>query len=167
MLDLYVKVNYCVSNKFWDYHSDKSLSDLRTNHGMIMSKKNYSISELSEEFDITPRTLRYYEDQSLISPKRQGQARIYSTADRARLIWILRGKRVGFSITDIREVLDMHYREGGKAAQCKATISACSERIETLEQQRKDIDETLEDLTRLVDTVTAFMQNNYPHQLEK
>ena len=132
-----------------------------------MIKKNYSISELSEEFDITPRTLRYYEDQSLISPKRQGQSRIYSAADRARLIWILRGKRVGFSITDIREVLDMHYREGGKVAQCKATISACKDRIVTLEQQKKDIDETLEDLTRLIDTVTTFMKETYPTQLEK
>ena len=132
-----------------------------------MIKKNYNISELSEEFDITPRTLRYYEDQSLISPKRQGQSRIYSAADRARLIWILRGKRVGFSITDIREVLDMYYREGGKAAQCKATISACLERIKTLEQQRKDIDETLKDLTGLVDTVSTFMKENYPNQLEK
>ncbi len=127
-----------------------------------MTKKTYSISELSEEFGITPRTLRYYEDQALISPKREGQARIYSSADRARLIWILRGKRVGFTITDIREVLDIHYREGGKEEQCRVTISACKERIKSLKQQKKDIDETLEELNSLVDTVTAFMEENYP-----
>ncbi len=127
-----------------------------------MTKRTYSISELSEEFGITPRTLRYYEDQALISPKRVGQARIYSTADRARLIWILRGKRVGFTITDIREVLDIHYREGGKEEQCRVTISACKERIKSLEQQKKDIDETMEELNSLVDAVTAFMEENYP-----
>lgn len=130
-------------------------------------KKQYSISELSEEFGITPRTLRYYEDQALLSPRRDGQARIYSAADRARLIWILRGKRVGFSITDIREVLDMHYREGGKAEQCRVTISACEERIKNLERQKQDIDETLKDLNRLVRTVTTFMEENYPEQMEK
>jgi len=127
-----------------------------------MTKTTYSISELSEEFGITPRTLRFYEDESLIAPKREGQTRIYSTGDRARLIWILRGKRVGFSITDIREVLNMHYGEGGKAEQCRVTISACNNRIQILKQQKKDIDETLEELTNLVETVTTFMAENYP-----
>ncbi len=127
-----------------------------------MTKRTYSISELSEEFGITPRTLRYYEDESLITPKREGQARIYSTSDRARLIWILRGKRVGFSITDIREVLNMHYGEGGKEEQCRVTIAACKNRIKNLEQQKKDIDETLEELSSLVDTMTIFMAENYP-----
>lgn len=127
-----------------------------------MTKKAYSISELSEEFGITPRTLRYYEDQHLLSPRRVGQSRIYSAADRARLIWILRGKRVGFSITDIREVLDMYYQDGGKAEQCRVTITACKSRIESLQQQKKDIDETLEELNHIVQTVTTFMTENYP-----
>ena len=131
-----------------------------------MTKKTYSISELSEEFSITPRTLRYYEDKALISPKRQGQTRIYSTADRARLIWILRGKRVGFSITDIREVLDMYYREGGRAEQCRLTISACKDRVKNLEQQRKDIDETMKDLNGLIEAVTIYMEENYPNKME-
>ena len=131
-----------------------------------MTKQTYSISELSEEFGITPRTLRYYEDKALIFPERQGQARIYSTADRARLKWILRGKRVGFSIIDIREVLDMHYREGGREEQCQMTISACQDRIKNLGQQKKDIDETMEELSSLVQTLTTYMEENYPHKME-
>ncbi len=132
-----------------------------------MTKKTYSISELSEEFGITPRTLRFYEDKKLISPKREGQTRIYSTSDRARLVWILRGKRVGFSITDIGEVLNMYYQEGGKLEQCRVTVNACKERIETLEQQKKDIDETMKDLNGIVDVISAFIEENYPNEVEK
>lgn len=132
-----------------------------------MTKKNYSISELSEEFGITPRTLRYYEDQDLISPDRQGQTRIYSAADRARLVWILRGKRVGFSITEISEVLDLYHAEGGKEEQCRITITACKDRITSLTAQRKDIDDTIEELNRLIQTVGAHLEEHYPPQSEK
>ncbi|MFC7047756.1 MerR family transcriptional regulator [Emcibacter nanhaiensis] len=124
---------------------------------MNKKKPTYSISELSEEFGITPRTLRFYEDQKLISPKREGQSRIYSTADRARLAWIMRGKRVGFSIADMAEVLDLYYEEGGKIKQGQITLDACRERIETLEQQKKDIDETIEELKNIIESVEDWM----------
>jgi DNA-binding transcriptional MerR regulator len=124
---------------------------------MNNKKPTYSISELSEEFGITPRTLRFYEDQKLISPKREGQTRIYSTADRARLAWILRGKRVGFSIADMAEVLDLYYEEGGKIKQGQITLDACRERIEALEQQKKDIDETIEELKNIIESVEDWM----------
>jgi len=116
-----------------------------------MTGKTYSISELSEEFDITPRTLRFYEDQNLITPARQGQTRIYSRKDRARLAWILRGKRVGFSIADMGKLLDLYYLEGGKAKQREVGLQNCRERITILERQKKDIDETIKELKDIIE----------------
>lgn len=115
-----------------------------------MTEKTYNISELSEEFGITPRTLRYYEDQKLIAPTRRGQTRIYSKKDRARLAWILRGKRVGFSIADMGKHLDLYYLEDGKAMQREIGLQSCRERIEILEQQKKDIDETITELSEII-----------------
>src|SRR5258708_33337343 len=68
----------------------------------------YSIAELSREFAITPRTIRFYEDEGLIKPRRQGMTRLYTSGDRTRLSWILRGKRLGFSLAEIRELLDLY-----------------------------------------------------------
>ena len=116
-----------------------------------MTEKTYSISELSEEFGITPRTLRFYEDQKLIAPTRRGQTRIYSKKDRARLSWILRGKRVGFTISEMGKLLDLYYLEGGKAIQREIGLQNCHERIKTLERQKQDIDETLEELNDIIE----------------
>lgn len=116
-----------------------------------MTEKTYSISELSEEFSITPRTLRYYEDQKLIAPTRKGQTRIYSKKDRARLAWILRGKRVGFTISDMGKLLDLYYLEGGKAKQRELGLENCRSRIKKLERQKQDIDETLKELNEIID----------------
>ncbi len=70
--------------------------------------KSYTITDLCEEFSVTPRALRFYEDEGLISPRRQGLSRVYGWRDRARLAWILRGKRVGFSLAEIREMIDLY-----------------------------------------------------------
>lgn len=131
-----------------------------------MTSKTYSISELSEEFAITPRTLRFYEVRKLITPQRRGQTRIYSTADRARLAWILRGKRVGFSLSDIGEVLDLYYQEGGKKKQGLITLEACTKRIESLEQQKQDIDETITELKDLVRSINSWMKIDTPEKME-
>jgi DNA-binding transcriptional MerR regulator len=72
------------------------------------NRDSFTISDLSSEFDVTARALRFYEDQGLISPERMGLARIYSKRDRARLAWILRAKRVGFSLAEIREMIDLY-----------------------------------------------------------
>ena len=72
------------------------------------SQRIYSIAELSREFAITPRTIRFYEDEGLIKPRRQGMTRLYSAGDRTRLGWILRGKRLGFALAEIRELLDLY-----------------------------------------------------------
>jgi DNA-binding transcriptional MerR regulator len=108
--------------------------------------RTYSISELSEEFGITPRAIRFYEDEELIKPTRQGQTRIYAARDRARLALILRGKRVGFSLTEIKEMLDLYDINDGQATQLSYSIKKFDERINALERQRADIEQALTEL---------------------
>ena len=107
----------------------------------------YTISDLSAEFGVTARALRFYEDEGLIAPERRGTARIYSKADRARLAWILRGKRVGFSLGDIRELLDLYDPGDDRRRQREATVDRCRARIASLEAQKRDIDAAIAELT--------------------
>jgi len=113
-------------------------------------REEFSISELCEEFGVTPRALRFYEDEKLIAPRRQGLARIYSHRDRARLAWILRGKRVGFSLADIREMIDLYDAGDGRRTQREFTVAKCRERIDLLQSQRNDIDEAIAELVSFV-----------------
>ncbi|SEQ48531.1 MerR family transcriptional regulator [Sphingobium sp. YR768] len=116
-------------------------------------RQSYSITDLSEEFGVTARALRFYEDEGLISPERQGLARIYSRRDRARLAWILRGKRVGFSLTEIREMIDLYDADEAHEAQRRVTVDKCKARIDLLTRQKDDIDAAIAELASFVSAI--------------
>ena len=125
-------------------------------------REHFSISDLSAEFGITPRALRFYEDEGLISPERRGLARIYSQRDRARLAWILRGKRVGFSLADIRQMIDLYDLGDGRRAQRAITIERCRERIATLQAQRTDIDAAILELEEFIGVIETSNPTLHP-----
>ncbi|WP_281300529.1 MerR family DNA-binding transcriptional regulator [Iodidimonas sp. MBR-14] len=124
-----------------------------------MASATYSIATLSREFDITPRALRFYEDQGLISPRREGQTRIYSSTDRARIAWILRGKRVGFSLAEIAEMLDLYSLGDDRSAQRRVTLDKCRTRLSDLRAQRADIDQMINELTAFTDLIRDLIDH--------
>ena len=120
--------------------------DIAHKDGHKDSHRTYSIRQLSKEFDVTARALRFYEDKGLISPERKGQTRLYSARDRARLQLILRGKRLGFSLIEIHEILDLYTPKDHGASQMKATLVKYRKQIDTLRRQREDIDAAIQDM---------------------
>ena len=113
-------------------------------------RQHYTITDLSEEFGVTARALRFYEDEGLSAPERQGLARIYSRRDRARLAWILRGKRVGFGLAEIREMIDLYDADEEHEEQRRVTVAKCKARIELLTRQKDDIDAAIAELSGFV-----------------
>ncbi|GAA0741083.1 MerR family DNA-binding transcriptional regulator [Sphingomonas sp. ABOLD] len=115
----------------------------------------FSISDLCAEFGVTPRALRFYEDEGLIAPERRGTQRIYTHRDRARLAWILRGKRVGFSLGEIKEMIDLYDLGDGRRVQRQVTLERCMDRIRHLEAQKRDIDAHIAELAQFVDLIRS------------
>jgi DNA-binding transcriptional MerR regulator len=126
--------------------------------------RTYSIRQLTKEMGVTSRTLRHYEDEGLLAPERQGQSRIYSPRDRARLVLILRGRRVGFSLAEMREILDLYNSEDHGVAQFQHSRKKFAERIVALEAQRKDIDESIAELKLAVTKADNFLAEHKAEQ---
>ena len=108
--------------------------------------KYYSITELTREFGISTRTLRFYEDEGLIHPERRGRTRLFRPADRHLIKEILRGRRIGFTIADIREIIQVYKDPPGEMGQLQLLIKRVEEKREDLRQKRKDIEDTLSEL---------------------
>jgi DNA-binding transcriptional MerR regulator len=116
-----------------------------------LQRTRFTISDLTAEFGITARALRFYEEEGLISPTRQGLNRIYSKRDRARLAWIVRAKNVGFSLVEIRELIDLYDLGDGRVTQKARTIERCREQVAKLSKQRDDIEAAIAELTGFID----------------
>jgi len=122
--------------------------------------QTYSISELSEQFDITARTIRFYEDQGLISPRREGTRRIYEERDRVRMKLILRAKRLGFTLSEIRETLDLYdSASGGEKAQGKFVLEVINHHRAILLQQQNDILDVLQDMKNVEQRILNKMKS--------
>ena len=109
-----------------------------------------SIRAMCDMFDVTPRTLRFYEQKELLFPIRDGQKRLFTRRDRARLKLILRGKRFGVSLEDIRQLLDLYDMDGQKDVQLARTLDLARRRLAEMQQQRAEIDQAIEELTQQI-----------------
>ena len=125
---------------------------------MTNDKVTYTIGDLAREFGVTLRALRFYEDKGLLSPRRQGLNRLYSRRDRARLKLVLLGKRMGFSLVEIRELLDLYDAKGGKMKQLRVALDKFESQLELLREQQRDIERAIEELTRVRDETETLLR---------
>ncbi|MEZ5952814.1 MAG: MerR family DNA-binding transcriptional regulator [Hyphomonas sp.] len=135
-------------------HASISAADSRT----------YTISELAREFGVTPRALRFYEDKDMLHPARDGMMRVYSNRDRARLTIIVRLKRLGLPLADIREILDLYAMNDGKRAQTKMMLQKFQKQVKELEVQREDIDTALGELRKGIVWLEGLISQNGPSE---
>jgi len=119
--------------------------------------RTYSITELCREFNVTPRTLRFYEQKGLLHPTRRGWTRIFNYRDRARLQLILRGKKVGFALEEIKEMLDLYNLRDGQLTQLRIASTKMRERLEALRKQRVELEDAIGDLERTVVLVDGML----------
>jgi DNA-binding transcriptional MerR regulator len=119
-----------------------------------------TIREMCEAYDVTPRTLRFYEAKELLSPIRIGTRRLFTKTDRARLTLILRGKRFGFSLEDIRQLLGMYDRNGSNAAQLQRTLELGQDRLNQMEQQRAELDVAINELKDQIALTAEMLRGN-------
>lgn len=115
-----------------------------------MTQEFWTIREMCDQFDITPRTLRFYESKELLFPKRQGQKRLFTKKCRGRLKLILRGKRFGFSLEDIRQLLEMYDMGDQQQTQLLRTYELATDKLTDLKNQRDEIEETIKELQQQI-----------------
>ncbi len=130
------------------------------------SDRTFTIRQLCREFGVTPRALRFYEDKGLLSPSRNGLNRIYSPRDRARVLLILRGKRVGFSLAEIREMLDLYDEDEIHATQMAASVTKFRKRIVELEAQRVEIQLAIDGLKTALTAIESRLGEVRPDLLK-
>lgn len=128
-------------------------------------ERAFSIRQLCLEFKCTPRALRFYEDKGLLAPARQGLNRVYSYKDRARLVLILRGKRVGLALAEIREILQLYDKTDGSAVQSATALRKFKARIVAMEQRREDIDHAIAELQDACGRLEAMLAKSRPDLL--
>jgi DNA-binding transcriptional MerR regulator len=123
------------------------LHDQRTTgEGAVDEGETWSIAELAEDFGVTHRTIRFYEDRGLVTPERVGTRRVYHLRDRVRLALVLRGKRLGFDLAEIARIVDMYDQDPGEEGQLRYLLEQIERRRAELEGRRRDIEETLAEL---------------------
>lgn len=127
-----------------------------------MSDELMTIRQMCDAFGVTPRTLRFYEARELIFPERRGQHRLYDRRDRARLTLILRGKRFGFSLEEIRQLLELYEPGGGNRAQIAATIAVARQRLDDMERQYAELSEAIADLRKQLSDAEARLSAASP-----
>ena len=116
--------------------------------GAARGRDVFTIRDLTKEFGVSARTLRFYEEKGLVDPARRGEQRLYTRRDRARLAYVLAGKAVGFSLEEVREMLDLYDVGDGQVTQLKVALKKFDERIERLERQKSEIDRVIAELNR-------------------
>ena len=119
--------------------------------------RRYTITQLCREFDVTPRTLRFYEQKDLLHPAREGMNRIFSHRDRARLSLILRGKKVGFSLDDIKEMLDLYNLKDGQITQLQVAHTKGLSQLDHLKEQKIALDDAIGDLQRAIEIIEGML----------
>ena len=117
----------------------------------------FTIGDLAKEFDVSLRTLRFYEDKDLIHPRRDGVTRVYSRRDRARLKLVIMGKHVGFSLKEIKEILDLYDLKDGQSTQLKVSLKRFNEQIALLEKQKRDVEQAINELSQTVMIVEGML----------
>ncbi|KND59826.1 putative transcriptional regulator LiuR of leucine degradation pathway, MerR family [Candidatus Burkholderia verschuerenii] len=134
------------------------------------TQTNFTITELAREFDVTPRAIRFYEDQGLLAPAREGSnglRRVYSARDRTRLKLTLRGKRLGFTLSEIRALLDLYDSPIGTTTQLKAFVETIAAHRDVLERQREDLDTTLAELAAYEEQARALLASGAEKRARK
>lgn len=124
-----------------------------------MDERLYTVGELASELEVTARALRFYEDRGLIQPRRAGQNRIYTRRDRARLILILRGKRLGFSLAEVKEWLDLYDADPLQVAQTRHLARRVEARLRRLEQQHEDLEATITELKEIQAQIARHLES--------
>lgn len=125
--------------------------------GSALTDTFFTVTELARDLSVTPRTIRFYEDKGLLTPRRAGTMRVYTKRDRARMVLILRGKRLGFSLREIKDYLDLYDMDPSQAEQMRMLLKQVQVRLEMLEDQRLALEETIDELREIeVQTLAAL-----------